>query len=374
MAMMDKKLQIMGENHIHFFKRFIDDILIIWTGTEQQFLTFINKINSLHNTIKFTHSYHLESNSTTFLDMTVKIMNNKIVTDLYRKPTDKVQYLLPSSCHPSHIFKSIPYSLALRLVRICSTKELLNKRLEELKTLSRKYSKNIINSAFTKIKTLDRNKLLERRQNKTNNRVVLAITFNPKLPSVSQIIKKHWKSLTKDPLMKKVFPLPPMLAFKQPPNLRKMLVRAKLPTENQAKRKLKGIKPCNEPCNLCPYINTSKEIISTQTKEKFAMNDLFNCNTKGVIYLTTCTKCNKQYVGQTGRKLKERMKEHLYNMYKKTEVTGIHYSLPGHSHWNFKVQVIEKVLPNTPNYRLEREDFWIKKLATKTPLGLNKND
>jgi hypothetical protein len=108
-----------------------------------------------------------------------------------------------------------------------------------------------------------------------------------------------------------------MLAFKQPPNLRKMLVRAKLPTENQAKRKLKGMKPCNEPCNLCPYINTSKEIISTQTKEKFVINDLFNCNTKGVIYLTTCTYCNKQYVGQSGRKLKGRMKEHLYNMYKK---------------------------------------------------------
>jgi hypothetical protein len=50
------------------------------------------------------------------------------------------------------------------------------------------------------------------------------------------------------------------------------------------------------------------------------------------------------------------------------------YSLPGDSHWNFKVKVIEKVPPNTPVYRLEREDFWIKKFATKTPLGLNKND
>jgi hypothetical protein len=35
---------------------------------------------------------------------------------------------------------------------------------------------------------------------------------------------------------------------------------------------------------------------------------------------------------------------------------------------------IKHVTPNTPNYRLEREDFWIKKLATKTHLGLNKND
>jgi hypothetical protein len=51
-----------------------------------------------------------------------------------------------------------------------------------------------------------------------------------------------------------------------------------------------------------------------------------------------------------------------------------HYSLPGHSHWNFRVQIIEKVTPNTPTYRLEREDHWIKKLATKIPLGLNKND
>jgi hypothetical protein len=36
MAMIDKKLQVIGENHIHFFKRFIDDIFIIWSGTEQQ--------------------------------------------------------------------------------------------------------------------------------------------------------------------------------------------------------------------------------------------------------------------------------------------------------------------------------------------------
>ena len=336
----------------------------------------MEKINGLHETIKFTHSYCLKSKSTTFLDMTVSIKGNKIVTDLYRKPSDKVQYLLPSSCHPSHIFKSIPYSLALRLVRICSTKELLNKRLEELKImlLSRNYNKNVINAALSKAKTLDRSEILKRRQHRKNERVVLALTFNPKLPSVSKIIKKHWITMTQDPLMKKVFPKPPMLAFKQPPNLRRMLCRAKLPTVNQARRKLKGVKPCNEPCNLCPYINTSKNIISSQTKEKFEIKDLFTCNSKGVIYLTTCTLCNKQYVGQTGRKLKERMKEHLYNMYKKTEVTGLHYSLPGHSHWNFKVQVIEKVSPNTPNYRLEREDFWIKKLCTKTPLGLNKND
>jgi transposase-like protein len=64
---------------------------------------------------------------------------------------------------------------------------------------------------------------------------------------------------------------------------------------------------------------------STQTKEKFQMTKCFNCSTKGVINLTFCTHCNKQYVEQTGRKTKERIKEHLYNMYQKKEVTAIHY-------------------------------------------------
>jgi peptide-methionine (R)-S-oxide reductase len=115
------------------FKQFLDDICIIWTGTEKQFLIFMNKINGLHETIKFTHSYCIKDRSTAFLDMTVKIIGNKIVKDLYRKPRDKLQYLHPSSCHPSHIFKSIPYFLSLRVVRICSTKELLNTRLNKLK-------------------------------------------------------------------------------------------------------------------------------------------------------------------------------------------------------------------------------------------------
>ena len=46
------------------------------------------------------------------------------------KPTDKHQYLLKSSCHPSHTKQSIP----LRLRRICSTDEFLNTRSGALTT------------------------------------------------------------------------------------------------------------------------------------------------------------------------------------------------------------------------------------------------
>jgi hypothetical protein len=166
-----------------------------------------------------------------------------------------------------------------------------------------------------------------------------------------------------------------MIAFKQPPNLKSRLCKAKLPTSKQhKKRQIKGMRSCNKPCSICPYVLKSKEFMSTTTKEKFIMTGDYTCTTKGVIYITTCSKCLKQYVGQTGRKLSDRIKEHLNCICLQKEVTGIHYNSKGHNSSHLQVQIIEKVYPNTPNYRLEREDQWIKRLSTKTPNGLNKHD
>ena len=62
----------------------------------------------------------------------LSLHNGKIVTDLYTKPTDKDQYLLHSSCHPIHTKRAIPFSLPLRLRRICSTNETFTLRTNEL--------------------------------------------------------------------------------------------------------------------------------------------------------------------------------------------------------------------------------------------------
>jgi hypothetical protein len=174
--------------------------------------------------------------------------------------------------------------------------------------------------------------------------------------------------------MQKIFPLPPMVAYKQPPNLKSVLCRAKLPQNKHPKRRLFGMQPCNKPCNVCPYINKTKTFTSSHTKQTFELKGLFTCATSGVIYLANCSSCKKQYVGETGRKFYHRMMEHLNSIFHKTNTMGIHYASPKHSHNEFSVQVIEKVLPNTVNLRLEREEYWIKTLGTKTPLGLNKQD
>jgi hypothetical protein len=143
--------------------------------------------------------------------MTVSIENDKIKTDLYRKETDKVQYLLPSSCHPAHTFKSVPYSLALRLVPICSDANDLKKRFIELEQmlLTRNSNKNVIKAAIEKASNLNRLEIIKKVDKAKTNRVVLALTYHPKLPSVSNIIKKHWRTLSKDPIAKEMFPQPP---------------------------------------------------------------------------------------------------------------------------------------------------------------------
>jgi hypothetical protein len=46
---------------IPLWKRFIDDIFLIWTHGEESFQTFITHLNSVHPTIKFEISYSTKS-------------------------------------------------------------------------------------------------------------------------------------------------------------------------------------------------------------------------------------------------------------------------------------------------------------------------
>ena len=101
--------------------RYIDDIFFIWTHGEEKLTDFSNFCNSFDPHIKFEQTKL--TTSIPFLDVQVINSNGKISTDLYTKPTDTHQYLNWTSCHPRHTKTSIPYSLALRLRRICSTND-----------------------------------------------------------------------------------------------------------------------------------------------------------------------------------------------------------------------------------------------------------
>ena len=157
-------------------------------------------------------------------------------------------------------------------------------------------------------------------------------------------------------------------------NLRKTLCHTKLPSKNHSKRNLLGSQKCNyDGCMPCSYTSEAKQFKSSVTNMVYKSTTKYTCQSVGVIYLVTCQKCKKQYVGQTGRSARTRCLEHLRYLKSKTEATGIHFNERGHEHKDFQFHIIEKVIPNTPQMRLQRENYWIQTLNTKTPRGLNRN-
>ena len=170
--------------------RYIDDVFMISPHGEEKLNEFVNLLNPYHETIKFAHE--VSPSKINFLDFTVLLHNNSIATDLHVKSTDNHQYLLSSSCRPNHINKSIPYSLALIIRRICSTDDNFKQRTNELLEFlchrghKRDYVKTQINKAFN----APRKHTLYYQHKKSNNRTVFVTDYNPCLPNFNNIIKK----------------------------------------------------------------------------------------------------------------------------------------------------------------------------------------
>ena len=94
--------------------------------------------------------------------------------------------------------KAIPISLALRIVRICSDPEKRDNRLMELKELllERNYSERMVDSAIERAKKVPRKAALKKvlKKSKTK-RPVFAVTYDLRLPSITNLQTKHWRSM-----------------------------------------------------------------------------------------------------------------------------------------------------------------------------------
>ena len=97
---------------------------------------------------------------------------------------------------------------------------------------------------------------------KNKKRLVIPLDYNPFLPNQNKVLKKHHRAMTiKNTSLKEVFPDPPMAAFHQGPNLRRLLCRARLsplaksrPT--RATQTSPGWRKCaknRKPCPACPF-------------------------------------------------------------------------------------------------------------------------
>ena len=159
--------------------RYIDDVFFIWTESEEKLEGFLNRLNDFHPNLKFTHEK--SKSSVNFLDVSVSIVDNKIETDLYCKPTDCHQFLHFNSAHPFHNKKSIVYSQGLRIKRLCSSPVAFEKQLESLRSwfCKRGYPQKVVDEQLKKVSEITMHDLMGR-SGKKETGVPLIVTYYPR--------------------------------------------------------------------------------------------------------------------------------------------------------------------------------------------------
>ena len=139
-------------------------------------------------------------------------------------------------------------------------------------------------------------------------------------------------------------------------------------------------------CKTCPHL-LETSIIKHSKNKTICLQENLNCRSEGVIYLIQCSNCDMKYVGETSRKLHERLTDHRSDINtNKTTPVASHFNDICPSIDYLKIVPIEHVPRKiTDTFMglldkidlltlLQREQFWIRKLNTMTPYGLNKRN
>ena len=256
--------------------------------------------------------------------------------------------------------------------------------------MPRNYKPNLIEKEFEKIRQLPGNNFKERRiealkkvekTSKNADRITAPIDFNPHLPHASETLTKHHKAMVfTAPHLKPIFPSPPMPAYRQPDNLRKLLCKSRLypvhrgaNLKRAAHKQAPGWKKCGKPCKICPYtMDNTQAVIGTASSYKSTIREAVSCDTSNCVYYWKCVKPNCkdypecEYVGMTTRQFKERLSEH--RDYPKrdviTEPSGLHFTKPGHNVSHLRGLVLEMVRNKDPYILKSREHLFIQQFDT----------
>ena len=145
------------------------------------------------------------------------------------------------------------------------------------------------------------------------------LTYNPNLPSINGLIKKHFHLSLSSPKLKELFPPNSIiLSFRWSKNLKKILAPSKCRKGplHSIVVPAAGCFNCDKTrCDLCKnFFVNSETFSSAQTGKTYFVRQKLSCNSSNVIYLGHCGKCNLQYVGSTTTEFKVRFRNHKSSM------------------------------------------------------------
>ena len=304
---------------------------------------------------------------------------------MYSKPTDSHLYLPPSNSHPKHVFKASPFGVALRLRRNGSEDEFFTRKCVEYKNylVNQGYPANLVNDQFSKVLSIPRRDLLKQKARASKRLLPFVTDYNPNLPNINYIIRKHLHLLESNTKLKELFPKNSIIpAYRRSKNLKEILAPSKYQARNiHTTNPLDGgcYKCDKSRCDLCKnYFVESRNFCSFRTGKSYIVRPNLTCSSKNVIYLASCNKCQLQYIGSTTTEFKVRFRNHKSSMItnKKSCEVAVHFNSILHSLQDFSFQCIDQI--NDTNERdgidkllITKEAYWSAQLFTLAPYGLN---
>lgn len=239
------------EKKISNWIRYVDDILIIWEGSTEEFKNFTEQINKINKGIKFQEE--IGGAEINFLDLNIKIKNLELEFNIYRKGTYTDLIIPADSYHPNNHKMAALNSFCYRAVKYLEKEECKNTEIKKIKQIARnnKYNPRIINNMIRKI------------ENK------------PRMEEQKELGKE------KDEIFKGG------------------ITYIGHPT--------KKIQKCFEKYKIRIGIKNNKSIFDMI---KNAQTEEIPILSKSGVYKLKCEECDKIYLGETGRMLKIRLNEH----------------------------------------------------------------
>lgn len=255
-----------------------------------------------------------------------------------------------------------------------------------LRFKDRGYPDHIITKALSVARSIPRANLLKslsshRKLTSFNNIPVFSTPYSLEFQKIKNTVTKYLPILYSDPAYSEILSSGFKTVSRRAPTLGGSVSPSIFTSSVSHHRWLnfKGTFRCGvKRCDYCRFIKTGQSVTSCSNDRDFEIKSFKKSNTKYVAYVITCTDCNLQYVGRTTHRLRDRLRDQLYDISinKKTNVAR---------HWNMVhskntsslvIQGIENVkTPIRGGNRLrllcKREVFWIFSLNTRIPLGMN---
>ena len=313
-----------------------------------------------------------------YLDIRLTIAGGQIITDVFSKHSHS--YLSPASCHAPTVFKGLISSVGTRLRMICSEDATLEGRiLEYAKYFTMagwSYSK--AKSELEKGARKNRKALLTQPRKKKGKKVAWVTTFDPRLPSKSEIIRRNMPLLYANPVNKEYFPKNLIISADR---RRKNLAEIYKPTVprrymEHGPQQEPGYFPCRaKRCDTCRHGRVFKSFQSPWDARWWRVRQHLDCRSDNVVYLLKCKiHPTKWYTGSTVN-LRSRWANHKSDC-KLKKVRKCNVALhvnsephPADPELDFLEIVAIETVPNVDNL-LRREVYWRCNLGTHL-IGLN---